>query len=193
MTERLSFQIRLAMILLAALAGAIRAAAEPAAKRADPPAPPDRLHLASDEIYEFPLVIMTGEGTFDLSEAERETLRRYVERGGFLLASAGCSSVEWDRSFRREMAKVFAEHPLRPVDMDHPIFHTVFEIRRLAAKHGEPRPLEGISLGGRLGVVYSQDGLNDTPHTQGCCCCGGNEIVNAIEINVNTLAYAVTY
>ena len=149
--------------------------------------------LASDEIYEFPLVIMTGEGTFDLSEAERETLRRYVERGGFLLASAGCSSQEWDRSFRREMAKVFADHPLRPIDMGHPMFHTVFEIGRLATKHGEPRPLEGISLGGRLGVVYSQDGLNDTPHTHGCCCCGGNEIVNAIEINVNTLAYAVTY
>jgi hypothetical protein len=149
--------------------------------------------LASDEIYEFPLVIMTGEGAFDLTEAERETLRRYVERGGFLLASAGCSSLEWDRSFRREMAKVFADHPLRPIDMGHPMFHTVFEIRRLATKHGEPRPLEGISLGGRLGVVYSQDGLNDTPHTQGCCCCGGNEIVNAIDVNVNILAYALTY
>ncbi len=149
--------------------------------------------LASDEIYEFPLVIMTGEGSFDLSEAERETLRRYVERGGFLLASAGCSSLEWDRSFRREMAKVFADHSLRPIDMGHPMFHTVFEIRRLAAKHGEPRPLEGISLGGRLGVVYSRDGLNDTPHTQGCCCCGGNEIVNAIDVNVNILAYALTY
>ncbi len=149
--------------------------------------------LASDEIYEFPLVIMTGEGRFDLSEAERGTLRRYVARGGFLLASAGCSSQEWDRSFRREMARVFPDHPLRPIDMGHPLFHTVFEIRRLAARHGEPRPLEGISLGGRLGVVYSQEGLNDTPHTQGCCCCGGNEIVNAIEINVNILAYALTY
>ena len=31
--------------------------------------------LASDEVYEFPLVIMTGEGAFDLTEAERETLR----------------------------------------------------------------------------------------------------------------------
>ena len=70
--------------------------------------------LASDNIYDFPLVIMTGEGDFQLSDAERESLRRYVERGGFLLASAGCSSTEWDRAFRREMATVFPKNPLKP-------------------------------------------------------------------------------
>jgi hypothetical protein len=149
--------------------------------------------LSGDDIYEFPLVIMTGEGTFELSDREREVLRRYITRGGFLLASAGCSSQEWDRSFRREMAKVFPDHPLQPIEMSHPIFHTVYDIRSLGPRHGEIRPLEGISLGGRLGVVYSRDGLNDTQHTQGCCCCGGNEIANAVEVNVNILAYAMTY
>ncbi len=149
--------------------------------------------LSSDDVYEFPLVIMTGEGNFELSDKEREVLRRYVQRGGFLLASAGCSSQEWDRAFRREMARVFPNHPLQPIDMSHPIFHTVYDVRSLGPKHGRAKPLEGISLGGRLGVVYSQDGLNDTRHTQGCCCCGGNEILNAVEVNVNILAYALTY
>ena len=149
--------------------------------------------LDSEALYGFPLLIMTGEGDFELSEAERQSLRRYVERGGFLLASAGCSSEEWDRAFRREMAKVFRDQPLRPIDMKHPLFHTVYEIREVQVRHGRPRPLEGVSLASRLGVVYSQDGLNDTQHTQGCCCCGGNEISNAIQINVNILAYALTY
>jgi len=149
--------------------------------------------LSGEDLYEFPLVIMTGEGSFQLSDAERENLRRYVERGGFLLASAGCSSQDWDRAFRREMAAVFPDHPLQPIDMSHPMFHTVYEINEIRTKHGAPRPLEGISVGGRLGIVYSQDGLNDTAHTQGCCCCGGNEIYNAIQINVNILAYALTY
>jgi len=149
--------------------------------------------LASDALYEFPLVIMTGEGSFQLSDAERENLRRYVSRGGLLLASAGCSSTEWDRAFRREMARVFPDAPLQPIDMSHPIFHTVYEIHHLKAASGEPQPLAGISLGGRLGAVYSPDGLNDTSHTSGCCCCGGNEIVNAIEVNVNIVAYALTY
>lgn len=150
--------------------------------------------LADDDLFEFPLVIMTGEGDFQLTDRERENLRRYAERGGLLLASAGCSSTEWDRAFRREMAAVFPEHSLEQIDMSHPIFHTVYDIGELTTSHGgSPRPLVGVNLGGRLGVIYSPDGLNDTHHTQGCCCCGGNELGRAVEINVNILAYALLY
>jgi hypothetical protein len=149
--------------------------------------------LSSDELFEFPLVIMTGEGSFQLLDAERANLRKYIERGGFLLASAGCSSPDWDRSFRAELAKIFADHGLEALKFDHPVFHTVYDINEINGSHGRVRPLEGISLGGRLGVLYSVDGLNDTAHTQGCCCCGGNEITNCIQVNVNILAYALTY
>jgi Domain of unknown function (DUF4159) len=149
--------------------------------------------LSSEELYNFPLVIMTGEGAFQLTQQERQNLKQFIERGGFLLASAGCSSPDWDRSFRKEMAAVFPEQSLVPLGMDHPVFHAVYDITEMRAKHGTPKPLEGVSLGGRLGVIYSQDGLNDTAHTQGCCCCGGNEILNAIQINVNILAYSLIY
>jgi hypothetical protein len=149
--------------------------------------------LASDEVYNFPLVIMTGEGAFTLTDAERENLRRFVERGGFLLASAGCSSQEWNRSFRAEMSAVFGDLPLEPLGMEHPVFNTVYSITELTAKHGQPKPLEGITIGGRVGVLYSEDGLNDTAHTQGCCCCGGNEITNSEQVNVNILAYALIF
>ena len=149
--------------------------------------------LSSDELYQFPLAIMTGEGEFVLPDQERDNLRWFIERGGLLLASAGCSSTEWDRSFRAEMSKVFPDASLAPVGMDHPMFHTVRDVSELKAKHGRPKPLEGITIGDRLGVIYSQDGLNDTQHTQGCCCCGGNEIINSAEVNINILAYALTY
>jgi hypothetical protein len=149
--------------------------------------------LAGDELFEFPLVIMTGEGAFELPDAERQNLRRFVENGGMLIASASCSSPDWDRSFRAEMAKVFPDHGMAALGMDHPVFHTVYDIGELKAKHGVPRPLEGVSVGGRLGVIYSQDGLNNTANTQGCCCCGGNEITNCEQVNVNILAYALLY
>ena len=149
--------------------------------------------LASEDVYGFPMLIMTGEGAFTLRDEERENLRKFVERGGFLLASAGCSSQEWDRSFRSEIATVFPDQKLAEISLGHAVFNTVYEIKTLTTSHGKPKPLEGVSIGGRLGVLYSQDGLNDTAHTQGCCCCGGNEISNAIQVNVNILAYALTH
>lgn len=153
-----------------------------------------RLHsvkLASDEIYNFPLLIMTGEGKFELPTEECDNLRRFVERGGFLLASSGCSSTDWNQSFRRAMAKTFTDKQMEKLGQDHLIFHTVYDINQLQGKHGKPQPLEGIHFGSRLGVLYSQDGLNDTANTQGCCCCGGNEITNAEQINVNILIYSL--
>ena len=89
------------------------------------------------------------------------------------------------------MAKIFADHPLKALTLDHPIFHTVYDINELKGLHQIPRPLEAVSIGDRVGVIYSVDGLNDTAHTTGCCCCGGNEITNDAQINVNILAYAL--
>src|SRR5258706_4912714 len=83
--------------------------------------------LSSDELFEFPLVIMTGEGAFQLLDSERQNLRKYIERGGFLLGSAGCSSPDWDKSFRSEMAQIFPDHALEALKMDHPVFHTVYD------------------------------------------------------------------
>ena len=149
--------------------------------------------LSSDEVFNFPLVIMTGEGDFSLTDAERENLRQYLDRGGFLLASAGCSSKEWNQSFRDEMNRVFPETAAQVIPTDHPVFNTVHNIKELKAKHGTPKPLEGVTRNGRLCIVYSEDGLNDTSHAQGCCCCGGNEITNCIDVNVNILAYALLF
>src|SRR5438094_987169 len=86
--------------------------------------------------------------------------------GALFLVAAGCSSPEWDRSFRAEMQKVFPDHPLMALSLDHPVFHTVYDIKELRGSHGRIRALEGVSFGGRLGVLYSVDGLNDTAHTQ---------------------------
>ena len=150
--------------------------------------------LEDDDLFLYPFVIMTGEGTFTLTDKEREHLRRYCEGGGFLLASAGCSSPEWDRSLRDEIRRIWPEVKLEPLDMAHPVFHTIYDISELRSSHGsKPRPLEGLSLGGKLVLLYSQDGLNDTGNTSGCCCCGGNEIINSEQINVNILAYALTF
>jgi len=146
--------------------------------------------LAGDEIFGFPFAVMTGEGAFILTDAERTNLRRYLERGGFLLASAGCSSEPWSASFRREFAGVFPDRKLEPIPMDHEIFRTVHPIAKLRTK-GDEATLEGLVIDGKIVLIYSPDGLNDTSTLHGCCCCGGNEILNAQQVNANILAYAL--
>lgn len=150
--------------------------------------------LADDELFRIPFVIMTGEADFNLPNKERGNLKKYLENGGFLLASASCSNEAWSRSFEREIKAIFGNDCLKDIPMDHEIFRTVFTIKELKLSHGgAPPSLRGITLNGRIVVVYTSDGLNDSSHAENCCCCGGNEILNAMEINANILAYALIH
>jgi hypothetical protein len=147
--------------------------------------------LAEKEVFKFPFAVMTGEGGFSLTEDERKNLKGYLEKGGFLLASAGCSSKEWSDSFKREIEAVFPDRKLAEVSMEHPIFRTVYDVKRLDMSHGGEAKLLGLTIGGKIALIVSTDGLNDTGTMHGCCCCGGNEIKNAQKVNGNILAYAL--
>jgi hypothetical protein len=146
--------------------------------------------LGEREAFKFPFAVMTGEGAFTLTDEERKNLKLYLEKGGFLLASAGCSSKEWGESFSREIAAIFPERKLEEVAMSHPIFRTLFVVPRLDTKH-EDTKLYGLTIGGKIVLMYSPDGLNDTGTMHGCCCCGGNEIKNSQKVNANILVYAL--
>jgi hypothetical protein len=58
--------------------------------------------------------------------------------------------------------------------------------------------LEGLEIDGKIVMVYSPEGLNDTANAnksggKNCCCCGGNEVKNSQQINVNIFTYALTH
>lgn len=146
--------------------------------------------LGQTEIFDFPFAVMTGEGHFTLTAGERANLKHYLLAGGFLLASAGCSNADWDESFRKEIHDIFPDRTLSPIALTHPVFSTVFQIKALETKQ-EDAHLEGLAIGGKLVVIYTPDGLNDTTSMHGCCCCGGNEILNSRKINVNIITYAL--
>ena len=150
--------------------------------------------LASAELFGFPFVVMTGEASFTLTAPERENLKKYLASGGFLLASAGCSSGDWDKAFRREMHRIFPDNELATLPKEHPVFHTVADIEKLTLNHEGPEAaLVGLTLDDKTVLIYSRHGLNDTAHTEGCCCCGGNEIKNSLQVNINILAYALLH
>ncbi len=144
-----------------------------------------------DELMSVPFVVMNGNEAFALLPAERELLKRYLSSGGFLLASAGCSSEAWSASFKSELTGIFGADCFQPVPMTHPLFSTLFPVSDPSLSHGGTAEFSGVFVDGRLVCLFSKEGLNDTEHTQGCCCCGGNEIRSAEEIVADALVYAL--
>lgn len=150
--------------------------------------------LADEELFKIPFVIMTGDGDFNLTAKERENLKRYLQNGGFLLSSASCSNQPWSTAFEREIRSIFGNDALKDIPADHEIFRTIFTVKDMKLSHSGPTPvLRGITHNGKIVVVFSAEGLNDSSHAESCCCCGGNEIQNAMEINANILAYALLH
>jgi hypothetical protein len=151
------------------------------------------VRLDANELFNFPFCVWSGEGSFTLTAKDRDNLRRYLMNGGFVLSSPGCSDSNWDASLRKELKLTFPEYQLVKVPMSHPIFSTVKEIGRLTDKSGKTTQVEGLEINGRLVMVYSKDGLNDVGNAKGCCCCGGNMIMESAAVNVNILTYSLLY
>ena len=150
------------------------------------------VRLEKENLFDYPFAVMTGEGTFKLKSGQKESLKSYLTNGGFVVASAGCTDSSWARSFRKELNGMFPENNMKKLEMDHPIFHSYHEIKRL---NGARDDLEGLEIDGKIVLVFSADGLNDSDNAddESCCCCGGSEIDNARQINVNLLIYALTH
>jgi len=160
------------------------------------------LKLDSKELTTYPFIYMTGHGNFELSKAEAQALRNYLNAGGFLLADACCGRRTFDLAFRREMEKVVPQR-LKALEPTHPIFSTQYKIGGVnftqaalvqkGLKNPSPPSLEAITLNGQLAVVYSQYDLGCgwelKPHPYGI----GYESKDAVQLGVNTVLFAVSH
>ena len=161
----------------------------------------ENVRLTDPRVAEYPLLYATGHRGFAWSADEATALRRYLDAGGLLLADACCGRMAFDIAFRREIAKVLPEHPLERLPADHPVYHCHYDIEQVAYT---PRvhedfgrltapELEGITVNGRLAVVYSRfdlgNGWEQFPHAYSY----GLQEESALRIGANVLVSAVTH
>ena len=151
----------------------------------------ESVNAAELDAATHPVAILTGEGRFRFREGEVEALRAYLDAGGLLIASTGCSDPGWTESLEAALPALVPA-PLRELPAGHPAFQRIFAVESSAYAKGPARLplLRGIHReDGRLSFVWSPEGLNDTLGVDGpCCCCGGNEVRAAEPILVNLLA-----
>ncbi len=151
--------------------------------------------LDEDELWNVPYIYMTGHGNVRWSEPDLAILRRYLLQGGFLHVD---DNYGMDASIRRELGRLFPDHPLVEVPLDHPVYHLVYDfpngIPKIHQHDGKPAQGFGIFLDGRLAVYYSyQSDLGDGWEDFEVHRDPPEKHEAALRMGVNLFAYAVGY
>lgn len=158
------------------------------------------MRLTDPEIFNAPLLYMTGHQTISLSTQEAGKLGQYLRNGGFLFAEACCGRIGFDHSFRALMERVMPGQKLEPIPADATIFNVPNRIAlvsvtpSLMAKKSTriPPRLEGIRIGSGYGVVYSPYGMAGGWEMCQMPYADGYEDADALKLGQNILMYAVT-
>lgn len=119
---------------------------------------PQAIAIASEDIFNFPLLFMTGHGNVFFSQDEANNLRNYLISGGFLHIS---DNYGLDKFIRRELKKVFPNIKFQEIPANHPIYKQTFQfpngIPKIHAHDKKPAQGFGIFYEGRLLVFYDYE------------------------------------
>jgi hypothetical protein len=155
----------------------------------------EAVDLASDNIFLYPVIFLTGHGTVNFSDREVKNLRAYLENGGFLYID---DDYGMDASIRKEMQKVFPEQKFAELPFSHGLYSAFYKFSNGVPKTHEHdnKPPQGFGLfhKGRLCVYYTyesnpsdgwadKDVHNDPPEKR----------EEALKFGVNILVWALTH
>ena len=118
---------------------------------------PYTVDVGSAEIYNYPIVFMTGHGNVFFSDNDAENLRNYLTSGGFLHIS---DNYGLDPYIRKELKKVFPTIELQEIPYNHPIYHQTYSFDHLPKIHehdGKQAQGFGIFYEGRMVCFYDYE------------------------------------
>jgi len=116
------------------------------------------VNAASDEIFNYPFIHMTGHGNVVFSVQEAANLRQYLLGGGFLHID---DNYGMDPYIRPEIKKIFPEYNLIELPFDHPIYHIKYSFPKGLPKIHEHdnKSAQGFAIihEGRVVLFYSYE------------------------------------
>ena len=119
---------------------------------------PTSVSVGSSDLFNFPIVFMTGHGNVFFSDKEAENLRQYLISGGFLHIS---DNYGLDKYIRVQLKKVFPQSELKEIPISHPIFNQTFTFNKGLPKiheHNKKVPQGfGLFFKGRLVCFYDYE------------------------------------
>jgi len=152
------------------------------------------VEIGSKEIFNYPLVHITGHGNIVLSPDEVENLRNYLLAGGFLHIS---DNFGLDKFIRPQMKKVFPNLEFVELPFSHPIYHQKYSFNKGLPKIHEhdAKPPQGLGIihEGRLLCFYDfesdlGDGWEDADvHND-----SKEKRTQALQMGANIISYVFT-
>lgn len=117
---------------------------------------PEVVEVGSIDIFQFPMLHMTGHGNVFFSEEDAENLRNYLISGGFLHID---DNYGMEPYIKKELKKVFPNKELTELSKNHEIFNTAYSFPQGLPKiheHDGKRPQAlGIFHENRLVVLFT--------------------------------------
>ncbi len=97
------------------------------------------LAVGSPEIFRYPVAFVVEPGWMTLSQQEADNLRKYLEKGGFLIFDDFAGEFAL-RNFLQSLRQILPQARLMSLDASHSIFNSFFEIESLNFYH----PYQGV-------------------------------------------------
>ncbi|MFT4690263.1 MAG: hypothetical protein ACI9OD_002479 [Limisphaerales bacterium] len=114
------------------------------------------VEILDPKLFNYPWIYMVEPGSLYFTEEESKTLSKYFLNGGFMMVDDFWGEAEWE-NFYDEIKKVFPDREPIELEMDHPIFHTVFDIRLPKSQMQVPNVHTGTQSQW-TGITHERDG-----------------------------------
>jgi hypothetical protein len=119
---------------------------------------PETVEANSLEVFNYPIIFMTGHGNVIFSDDAIANLKAYLISGGFLHIS---DNYGLDKFIRREIKRIFPTLDFQEIPFNHPIYHQTFDFEEGVPKIHEHdnKPPQGFGLfyEGRLVCFYDYE------------------------------------
>ena len=149
-----------------------------------------------NDLREVPVLFFSGRDQLRLSPRQKESLRAFIDYGGFIFAEAcegdGCGvNSGFDRDFRELMKDLFPDNDLQLLDQAHPVYGAQYDL-----PINPDWLLEGIQSSCRTSVIYCQRNLagfwrvNRPSFQDALTLTAKTEVEYATRLGVNIVTYA---
>ena len=86
------------------------------------------IRLTDEELFDHPFIYIIEPGDLEFSPDEVVALRKYLNKGGFLMVDDFWGEYEW-QNFYDQMKRVFPNREPEEVPLEHEIFHIVYDLK----------------------------------------------------------------